>query len=376
MNILYVIDYYHPNIGGGEIVFQNVAERLAEQGHEVTVITSRVTGTSRHEVVNGVAVYRPWIESRFDRYLFALSGIPAAVRAARRADVVHTSIFTSCLPAFKAKMFHGKPLVTTIHEVFDELWHDLGMGATSATAHRFAEKCIISLPYDHIISVSQYTKDRLVRAGVPADRVTAIYNGLEDAFTPRDVSGLRHELGLDGPTVLYFGRPGVTKGTEYLIRALPLINNDATFVFMMTKKPQDEYERCVHMIRKLDLDDRVRLIPSQPRGGVPDYISLGDVVVVPSISEGFGFCAAEASALGRPVVASRAGSLPEVIKDGVTGILVEPRNPRAIAEAVNRLLDDPALAGRMGASGVEYTARFTWDEAVKRYLEVYERLTE
>jgi D-inositol-3-phosphate glycosyltransferase len=96
-----------------------------------------------------------------------------------------------------------------------------------------------------------------------------------------------------------------------------------------------------------------------------------DVVCVPSISEGFGFNAVEAQACGIPVVASRAGSLPEVVKGG---LLVPPRNPDAIADAVVGLLKNEKTRKSLGAAGARNAKRFTWRASVKEHLKLYKKV--
>jgi glycosyltransferase involved in cell wall biosynthesis len=98
-------------------------------------------------------------------------------------------------------------------------------------------------------------------------------------------------------------------------------------------------------------------------------------VVVPSLSEAFGLTAADALALGVPVVASAVGGLPDIVLEGETGLLVPPADAGAIAAAVSRLLDDPELARRLGAAGAERVeSKFTDEAMVRKYLDAYEGL--
>jgi glycosyltransferase involved in cell wall biosynthesis len=109
------------------------------------------------------------------------------------------------------------------------------------------------------------------------------------------------------------------------------------------------------------------------RNDVVDWYAAADVVVLPSLSEGFPFVVLEAMAMSRPVVATNVNGVPELIRDGVHGVLVPPRNPQALESAVRKVLHDPVWAARMGQAGQkEVTARFTVGKMVQDTVKVFE----
>ena len=121
-----------------------------------------------------------------------------------------------------------------------------------------------------------------------------------------------------------------------------------------------------------DFRDRVVWIkPAEKSEDVAKIMRSVDCIVVPSVSEGFGFVAVEAQACGIPVVASDAGSLPEVVKGG---ILVPPRDPIAIANAVLKILRDKRFSNKLSEIGVRWTQRYQWPKAVEQYEKIYENL--
>ena len=132
----------------------------------------------------------------------------------------------------------------------------------------------------------------------------------------------------------------------------------------MAREPRDRYENILKMISNSKIESKVVLLDPVPREELPDYIASSDCVVVPSLSEGFGFTAAEACAMGKPVVASNVSSLPEVVSG--TYVLVEPRNPQAIAEGVEKIYK--------GEVKDSERKEFDWGECTGKYLEVYNRL--
>ena len=183
-----------------------------------------------------------------------------------------------------------------------------------------------------------------------------------------DGSKIRRKLKIDDAFVyMSFGRPGISKGIEYLIQAVPLISqkiHNSKLLLILAKEPKDRYENIVKMINYFKIEDKMLLLDPVPREELPNYIAASDCVVVPSLSEGFGFTAAEACAMGKPVVATDVASLPEVVSGKY--VLVEPRNPEAIAEGVEKV-----YKGEVEDKGKKV---FSWDECVEKYLEVYQSL--
>ncbi|MFC6733707.1 glycosyltransferase family 4 protein [Haladaptatus sp. DYSN1] len=369
MNVLFVLEYYPPHLGGIQIVFENVAERLAARGHHVSVVTSKTEGTPAYEYRNGVHVYRSRVFGPLDRYTFAVTGIPKALSLAKEADIIHTSTWAGCFPAWLARMLRNKPTVMTVHEVFSPVWNISDRGFADRTIHKVLERAIYSLSFDRYTTVSGFTKECLVEQGKDPDIVDVVYNGIDDAlFDERGVDErlLREQLDLDDTFVYtYYGRPGFSKGVDDLVRAVPAVAAeipDSTLLLILGKTPPHRFERIRRLISELGVEDNVTLIDPVPRSDLPHYVGGSDCVVIPSLQEGFGFTAAEASALGVPVVATTAGSLPEVVSG--THCLVEPQNPASIAQGIVDVYH--------GKAAETPRKTFDWDRTVDAYLAVYE----
>lgn len=368
MRILFILEYYPPHLGGIQVVFKNLAERLVERGHDVTVVTGRTGRTGATEVRNGVEIERSPVVDSIDRYTFTVTGIPKAISHAREADVIHTSTWTGAVPAWIAYQVTQTPAVMTVHEVFAPKWGQTDMGAFSTYLHKALEQALYRLSFDRYTTVSKYTKTQLVEQGKQPKTIDVIYNGIDtELFDPEcvDSGWMKDELGLEGQFVYtYFGRPGPFKGVEYLVRAVPQIQqqiDDATLLLILSYEPRDRYEVILNLIQNLGVEDAVTVIDPVERTVLPEYVGGSDCVVVPSLSEGFGFTAAEACALDVPVVATTAGSLPEVVSGPHR--LVEPAKPNELADGVIDIYH------------AEYDATpkrtFDWGRAIDEYLEVY-----
>ncbi|MFC1871165.1 glycosyltransferase family 4 protein [Chloroflexota bacterium] len=372
MKVLFVLEYYPPHIGGVEVMFQNLCEGLAKRDHNITLVTSRLAGTETFEVINGVTIHRIKVPQRGTRYWFTLLSIPQVLRSARKADIVHTTTYNGAFPAWFASKLLRKSCTITVHEVLGSLWKESnGMGRFSAALHQLLERLIVSLRFDRYVGISKYTCSCLHSVGVRHDKLELIYNAIDyDVFNPAKADGdrIRKELGLVNDFIfMYYGRPGISKGIEYLVQSVPLIAHkipNSKLILILAHEPANRYKSIRNLIDYMSIGDRIILLNPLPRAELLDYIAASDCVVVPSLSEGFGYTAAEACAMGKPVVASNAGSLPEVISG--RSVLVEPRNPAAIAEGV-----ETVFKGKVKSKKKRY---FTSDQCIDKYLSIYQEM--
>jgi D-inositol-3-phosphate glycosyltransferase len=129
------------------------------------------------------------------------------------------------------------------------------------------------------------------------------------------------------------------------------------------------------LITALGLTDRVRFVPPQPHHLLSTYYRAADVCVVPSRSESFGLVALEAAACGTPVVAAAVGGLLTLVEDGVTGFLIDNRDPAEYANAINEILDRPAIADGMSLAAARSARQYTWSTTAARLRRLYSDLT-
>jgi D-inositol-3-phosphate glycosyltransferase len=214
--------------------------------------------------------------------------------------------------------------------------------------------------------------------GDPTGRIEIVPPAVEHAFfSPGERSGARNAVGLplDRPVVLFVGRIQPLKAPDLAIRTLAgMTRRDAVLVMVGGASGRDgeaEARRVRELVAELDLSDRVRFVEPLPHHILSSYYRAADVVLVPSRSESFGLVALEAAACGVPVVASAVGGLLNVVHDGVSGVLVDGRDPARYARAISQLLDDPRGAAAMGAAAAERARHFTWSFTAARLRRLY-----
>lgn len=357
--------------GGAERMMQRMISRLGGQGHVrytvcsleedgpigallradgVEVINLGITGGTVRQVASGAARLRRLLRSG-------------------RFDLVHSFLYRSHCASRLARsgLAPRIPLVSTEHCLGDN--RGLAVRLVNRLTGRMS---------DRIVAVCHAVADRAVaRDGVAPDRVAVIPNGVEPRSSDaRARARLRKALGLDESQVLilYLGRLHHEKGPDLLIEALAILARTApggwTAALLGTGEERAAVER---LVRERGLEGRVLMPGSRRRVG--PWIDACDLLVLSSREEGMPVAALEAMMQSRAVVATRVGGTPEVVVDGVTGLLAPPEDAGGLAAALLRMISDGALRRRMGEAGrTRALADFTVEQMADRTLALYGQL--
>lgn len=368
MRLLYVCENYWPMTGGAELANQSICEGMAARGHEVTAVTHRPRGAPLREQLNGVNVIR--VPCMANRYLFTAAALPTLVKYASRADLLHTVTFNAAPPGWLAARLTRRRVLVTVWETWIGRWAThTTFSPIEAFMHEFMERAIFAFPYDRYVAISRATQASL-RSALPgrANSIDCIYLGFDPApwAVPCDRASIRADLNVDEAFLIVgYGRPGVSKGFRYVVEAAPLIAEVLPkAVILLILSDAAQYRAELGRL-KSRAPSNVRFLPPQPVDRLVQIVRSSDCVVVPSISEGFGYTTLEAAAAGVPVVASRTTSIPEVI--GGSFVFSEARNPRSIADGV--------AAVARGEAQRKPLRSFPWSKTIDEYEALYEHLS-
>jgi alpha-maltose-1-phosphate synthase len=386
---------YPPDVYGGAGVH---VEYLARELSRLVDLTVHCWGAPRPaDRRPPVVAYEPWDElAGTAPHLAALRAMSidlAMSAGAEDATLVHSHTWYANLGGHLTKLIHGIPHVATVHSLEPfRPWKAEQLGGGYALSC-FCERTGLESA-DAIIGVSAAMRDDILRAYPAIDpaRVSVVHNGIDtDEFRPDLETGFLGRLGIDpeSPSVVFVGRVTRQKGLTHLLHAASMLDADFQLVLCAgtpdTPALEAEILASVESLRAAG--QRVLWIEEMlPRPELIQVLSHATVFVCPSVYEPLGIVNLEAMACETAVVATRTGGIPEVVEDGVTGLLVpiEPRSDgsgepvdadafaHALAVRIGTVLADPVLAGNFGTAGRERAVdRFAWSTIAERVVEVY-----
>jgi D-inositol-3-phosphate glycosyltransferase len=267
----------------------------------------------------------------------------------------------------------------------------LASGASPEPALRIRVEGELAQQADLLVaSTADEGLDLIEGYGARPDRVAIVQPGVDLAtFQPLDRADARRKIGYgSGRLLLFAGRLERLKGVDVAIRALALLRDrnhqDVRLIVLgedvreggVRDGVESEKERLKAVASAAGVRDRVDFVGSVAHHELPYFYASADVCVMPSYSESFGLVGLEAQACGCPVVASNVSGLRSVVRDEVTGYLIDGHYPALYAERIGRLLADPELAQQMGRRGRLLAQRFSWTRTADRLEHLFERVIE
>ena len=271
------------------------------------------------------------------------------------------------------------PHVTTFHTLARV--KNRALMGPSETERRAEIEARIIAGADAIVASSEHERHSMVSLyGARRERIHVMPPGIDlNLFRPLDRVQAKATLGLLGRDVLLaIGRMDPVKGFDVLLRAVAMLAHlDRLHLLLIGGSETDkERVRLQALASELGIEGRVSFLGAVSQDELPTYYSAASLVIVPSHYESFGFVAAEALACGTPVIASKVGGLPTIVRDGENGLLVSWRRPEAFAQRVERLLTDHHLMGRLMAAARPSVERLSWGISAERTIRLYRALGE
>jgi len=363
--ILLVID--NIEFGGGERGFLQLAKRLRNRFE--FFVAAMPGGTFQQAVEDLGIVFIPVDVSRRIS-LKPIRQIRNSVKA-NKVDIVHSQgarvDFFARVAGRLANVPHVLSTIQMPVEGFD-------VGPLRKKLYLLMDR-LSGIFVDRFIVVSEALERLLIEGRrVPAQRVVRIYNGIElDFYQPHSNQGdLRSEWGIPTtvPLVGTVGRVVWQKGFDFFIKAIPEIMKNSPEARFLIVGEGPLLTHLKNLAKQLNIDDRITFTGF--RSDIRQILSTIDILVVPSLLEGLPMIILEGMAMAKPIVATQIQGVTEQISDGQEGILVPPRNPRELARAALRLVEDKELGKRLGAAARSKIERcFSIDKMVTETEQVY-----
>ena len=406
MKILYISQYFPPEIAAPAARVSELSRHWARDGHDVAVLTgfpnhptgivppayrAKLRRLVIRELMDGVCVVRTWLWPRPNRgalgrmisfVSFAVSAAISGLFLARPDIVIATSpqllVGLSGWWLARAKRV---PFVLEVRDLWPESLAAVGMGREGSTLHRMLALLagFLYRESDHIVVVTPAFKEELIeRWKVPAAKISIVQNGVEsDLFRPSPPSAdLRRELNAEGKfMVCYIGTMGMAHGLDTILQAAAQLRESAFHVLFVLVGEGAEKQRIADQAKFLGLSN-VCILDQQPRERIPAYICTSDACLVllrntPLFKTVIPTKMLEFMSCGRPIILGVDGQARKIMEEANAGIFVVPENASALAQAILHLAGDEKLRTSLGNNGRRHIlAHFSRQRTAEEYLEL------
>jgi glycosyltransferase involved in cell wall biosynthesis len=363
MKITIIAMQFPPHwIGGTEIATFHLATNLVKIGHEVDIITTHDKGLDKREVINNFTVHRlkctPVKYFRFP--LFILKSILIIYKI--KPDVLHSqSTGRAGLAGLVSNRLLGIPFITWLRGA--DIYESSGISRSISN--------FIIRNTDQLIVLTDHMKNE---AGKITDKnINVVPNGVNlydaDLFYNNSLKD-RFNIPGKGKILVYVGKFRVEKGLKYLIMAMAIVgkrNSDVKLLLVGDGKERKELEK---MVIESSLTNII-FAGEVSNKDVPKYLSLGDIFVLPSLSEGFPNAILEAFAAGLPVICTDVTGIHEIVKNGINGLLVKPTDYEDLAEKILYLAENENLLAQMRKNNSDEAKKYAWSNIIKDLESIY-----
>ena len=374
MNILFIIRYFYPFVGGTEKQALALASCLVEKGVNVKIITSRFERKwAKHEIMDEVEVIRlfsPRVKI-LGALLFLFCLAVYLIKHRKTFSLIHTFQigYTSSLSILLANLLR-KPSVIKL--ACSGWGGDIQRAKKTLYGRIFL---FLAKKASRIITLSSTIERELIEEKIDPSKIKLIHNGV-DLARFKEIEGksqLRKKLGIpDKKSIIYTGRLAYQKGIDVLIRSFSKLNGE-TGCQLIIIGDGPERQDIVRLIDHYQLSKSVILI--EVAEDIASYLNTADVFVLSSRFEGLSNSLLEAMACEIPVISSRVGGSVDIINEGINGLLVDVDNEEQLSQAISKALNNFSLAASLGGNARKtIEASYDLNKVADRYLELYKKL--
>ncbi len=375
--ILILATSYAPLVGGAELAIQHLTDRLPDFSFDL-ITSLPESDLPRAERIGNVNVFRVGGSLGQSTLFLPKAFLPLAIFFRARKLLSENSY--DLIYVLQASQAGGAAwLLKTFSKIRVPIALNLQDGKDLARQNlliRWSRKLILGAS-DYFIVISNYLADFLKAQGIPSDKIFLIPNGTEANLVTQS-QDLRNLLRIgDAAVIMTVSRLVKKNGVSDLLEAFAQLQKDySTKPLKLVIIGNGELEgRLKSQTKQLGINSDVIYTGTIAPEKIPEYLSLADIFVRPSLSEGLGIAFLEAMAAGLPIIATPVGGIPDFLKNGETGLFCKVRDPKDLSEKMLKLLNDDLLRQKLSRQGKELVlANYTWDIVAQKFREVCEKI--
>lgn len=381
MNILLLTQFFSETRGGGEHVFKLLANFLVKNNHKVWIITNKIVAETYESLENlNIVFVKPTLSydsgklpSFSENLRYSINAIREGLKIVKKEkiDIIHSNNFAPALAGAILSSITSKPHILTIHDVFSlcgkNYWKrwgaQSGVSKINVMLAPIFEKLIIRLKHDCIHTVSEATRDDLVKIGAKKP-ICVIYNAVEiDEAEKSEPAPFQF---------IYLGRLVFYKNLEVVIKAISIVKKEYPKVSLIIVGGGPHRASLERLVNDLKLQDNVKFTGFVSAKEKNRLLASSQALVFPSLCEGFGLAILEAFSHKKPVLVSNVRPLSDIVSDKLTGFVISPYDEKEWARTLENIISEPENSYRMGVAGNEllettYTIGKMRDKILKMY---------
>ena len=382
MHVLLLSQFFSTTRGGGEYVFSIIANKLAENGHKVSVITNRIQGETYQEHKNismifvpPVLQYKGGLPPGFsDNIIYSINAIRVGLKTIKqeKIDVIHSNNFAPALTGSILSSLTSKPHITAVHDIFSlcgkNYWKKWGQQSDVSRMNillaPFFEKLMIKLRYDCIHTVSEATRDDLLKFGAKKP-IHVIHNAIESTTV---VNARQNPL-----QFVYVGRLVFYKNLEVAIKAIDLARKTEPEIRLVIVGGGPHRKTLEDMVKNLGLEKNIEFKGYVTPEEKSKIIAESSALVFPSLCEGFGLVILESYERKRPVLVSDIRPMSDIVTHEGDGFVIDPHDENQWAKYILRMIKNPQEASAMGNNGNKtLTALYGQESMYQKVVRMYD----
>lgn len=385
MKILLLSQFFSTSKGGGEYVFRVLAQSLAQDGHEVWIITNRIKDEKylSHSHIKIIFV-PPQLEYRgglpqglMDNIRYSINATLKGFSLIRKEKIhiIHSNNFAPALAGSLLSSLTRIPNITTVHDIFSlcgkNYWKLWGKQANVARVNvilgPFFEKLMLRLNHSAIHTVSEATKDDLIKFGAKKP-IYVISNVLENKNMLTTQEPIDFQF-------IYIGRLVFYKNLEVVFRAINIVKKSYPKIMLIIVGGGPHKKNLENLVKDLGLQNNIKFSGFVSLEEKVKLLGKSQALVFPSLCEGFGLVILEAFAQKKPVIVANVRPLSDIVSDKINGFVISPHNEKEWAEALIKIIKNPENSNRMGQSGRELLEdKYNIQKMLKGILEMYKNV--